>query len=38
MIALVVSVWEQSNRAALTSVGHSVPDTGPVSRNTADPG
>jgi membrane-associated phospholipid phosphatase len=38
MIALVVSVWEQSNRAALTSVGHSVPDTGPVSRSTADPG
>jgi membrane-associated phospholipid phosphatase len=37
MIALVVSVWEQSHRAALTSAGHSALDTGPVSRDPVDP-
>ena len=40
MIALVVSVWEQSHRAAAASVGHSTLGTGPVSRgrDTVDPG
>ena len=40
MIALVVSVWEQSHRAAAASVGHSALGTGPVSRgqDTVDPG
>jgi membrane-associated phospholipid phosphatase len=38
MIALVVSVWEQSHRAAPASVVHSALDTGPVSRDTLEPG
>ncbi len=38
MIALVVSVWEQSQRASPAPVGPRGLDTGPVSRGTVDPG
>ncbi|MDQ4010212.1 MAG: phosphatase PAP2 family protein [Actinomycetota bacterium] len=38
MIALVVNVWEQSQRASPASVGPRGLDTGPVSRGTVDPG
>ena len=40
MIALVVSIWEQSHRAAPAAVSHSALDTGPVNRgrDAVEPG